>query len=194
MEGLKHENSSCRYRKLEISCLRLAFLLRIAFIHGDSIANTSAFLQKEMNLASQETGPPPMVYHDPSMVKDTGTQPQKRVCRPADSYFPWGHHAPRVSLRTRDARLPFGHHHMLPSLRRTILHPGSQLWLPTHPQPLHLSLAQARGPGFGSWVMPDPTLRTLGPLSSAQAAWVMSAPGRGELRAEDERTCQIQTG
>lgn len=29
-------------------------------------------LQKEISLASQETGPPPMVYHDPSVVKYTG--------------------------------------------------------------------------------------------------------------------------
>lgn len=34
-------------------------------------------LQKEMNPASQETGPLPMVYCDPNMVRGTGTHPQE---------------------------------------------------------------------------------------------------------------------
>lgn len=95
-------------------------------------------LQTEMNPDPQEQGHPLMV----PVIPETSVL--------AVTHFPWEAMAPRVSLSTRNAQLPSEYHHRLPSRRSTILHPGSWLWLPTWPQPLHLSLAQMRGPGCGS--------------------------------------------
>lgn len=64
-----------------------------------------------------------MVYHDPGVVKDTGIQPQKRVCLLTPNSHGVTTH-PELALGPgRDAQQPFGHHHRLPSLRGTILDP-----------------------------------------------------------------------